>query len=130
MILANGATLAGHVEVESAAILGGLSAVHQFCRIGCHTMVSGGAMVTQDVPPYTIAQGDRAKTVGLNLIGLKRRGFSDEAIKGIKKSYRLIFRAGLRLEDAIQKIDNEVESTPELDHFINFIKESQRGIAR
>lgn len=130
VILANGATLAGHVEVESSAILGGLSAVHQFCRIGCHTMVSGGAMVTQDVPPYTIAQGDRAKTVGLNLIGLKRRGFSEESIKGIKKSYRLIFRSGLRLEDALQKISEEVVSTTELDHFVSFIKESQRGIAR
>ena len=87
-------------------------------------------MVAQDVPPYTIAQGDRAKTVGLNLIGLKRRGFTEESIKGIKKSYRLIFRSGLRLEEALQKIADEVESTPELDHFVNFIKESQRGIAR
>ena len=130
VILANGATLAGHIEVESNAILGGLSAVHQFCRIGCHTMISGGAMVAQDVPPYTIAQGDRAKTVGLNLIGLKRRGFTEESIKGIKKSYRLIFRSGLRLEEALKKIADEVESTPELDHFVKFIKESQRGIAR
>jgi len=129
-ILANGATLAGHVEVESAAILGGLSAVHQFCRIGCHTMISGGAMVTQDVPPYTVAQGDRAKTMGLNLIGLKRRGFSEEAIHGIKKAYRLIFRSGLRLEEALAKIVDEIETTPELDHFVTFIKESQRGIAR
>jgi UDP-N-acetylglucosamine acyltransferase len=117
VILANGATLAGHIEVESNAILGGLSAVH-------------GAMVAQDVPPYTIAQGDRAKTVGLNLIGLKRKGFTEESIKGIKKSYRLIFRSGLRLEEALQKIVDEVESTPELDHFVKFIKESQRGIAR
>lgn len=130
VILANGATLAGHVEVESAAILGGLSAVHQFCRIGCHTMLSGGAMVSQDVLPYTIAQGDRAKTVGLNLIGLKRRGFSDETIRGIKASYRLVFRSGLGLEEALAKIADEVESTPELDHFVNFIKQSQRGIAR
>jgi len=129
-ILANGATLAGHVEVESAAILGGLSAVHQFCRIGCHTMISGGAMVAQDVPPYTVAQGDRAKTMGLNLIGLKRRGFSEEAIRGIKKAYRLIFRSGMRLEEALVKIADEVEMTPELDHFVTFIKESQRGIAR
>jgi len=129
-ILANGATLAGHVEIESAAILGGLSAVHQFCRIGCHTMISGGAMVAQDVPPYTVAQGDRAKTMGLNLIGLKRRGFSEEAIRGIKKAYRLVFRSGMRLEDALAKIADEIDTTPELDHFVTFIKESQRGIAR
>ncbi len=130
VILANGATLAGHVEVESAAILGGLAAVHQFCRIGCHAMISGGAMVTQDIPPYTVAQGDRAKTVGLNLIGLKRRGFSEETIRGIKKAYRVIFRSGLRLEEALQSIDEEIESSPELKHFVDFIKDSQRGIAR
>jgi UDP-N-acetylglucosamine acyltransferase len=129
-ILANGATLAGHVEVESAAILGGLVAIHQFCRVGCNSMISGGSMVTQDVPPYTIAQGDRAKTVGLNLIGLKRRGFAEETIGGIKKAYRVIFRSGLRLEEALQKIDVEIEMSPELAHFINFIKASQRGIAR
>jgi UDP-N-acetylglucosamine acyltransferase len=129
-ILANGATLAGHVEIESSAILGGLSAVHQFCRIGCHTMISGGAMVAQDIPPYTVAQGDRAKTMGLNLIGMKRRGFSEETIRGIKKAYRIIFRSGMRLEEALVMVVKELESTAELDHFVNFIKQSQRGIAR
>jgi UDP-N-acetylglucosamine acyltransferase len=129
-VLANGATLAGHVEVGSAAILGGLVAVHQFCRIGCHTMISGGSMVNQDIPPYTIAQGDRAKTVGLNLVGLKRRGFSKETIRGIKKAYSMIFRSGLRLEEALKKIDVDIERSPELDYFVNFIKDSQRGIAR
>jgi len=130
VILANGATLAGHVEIESAAILGGLSAVHQFCRIGGHAMISGGAMVAQDIPPFTVAQGDRAKTVGLNLIGLKRRGFSEETTRGIKKAYRLIFRSGLRLEEALQKISEDIEPTDELNRFISFIKDSQRGIAR
>ena len=129
-IFANGATLAGHVEIESNAILGGLAAVHQFCRIGCHTMISGGAMVAQDVPPYTVAQGDRAKTVGLNLVGLKRRGFPEETIRGIKKAYRLIFRSGLRLEEALGQVESDVEASAELNHFITFIKESQRGIAR
>lgn len=129
-VLANGATLAGHVEVGSAAILGGLVAVHQFCRIGCHTMISGGSMVNQDIPPYTIAQGDRAKTVGLNLIGLKRCGFSEGTIRGIKKAYRLVFRSGLNLEGALQKIAEDIERSPELDHFVNFIKDSQRGIAK
>lgn len=129
-ILANGATLAGHVEIESAAILGGLTAIHQFCRVGCNSMTSGGSMVSQDIPPYTVAQGDRAKTVGLNLIGLKRCGFSEETIRGIKKAYRMIFRAGLRLEEALEKIDAEIEMSPELDHFVSFIKNSQRGIAR
>jgi UDP-N-acetylglucosamine acyltransferase len=129
-ILANGATLAGHVEIESAAILGGLTAIHQFCRVGCNSMTSGGSMVSQDIPPYTVAQGDRAKTVGLNLIGLKRCGFSEDTIRGIKKAYRIIFRSGLRLEEALQKIDGELDMSPELEHFVGFIKESQRGIAR
>ncbi len=129
-VLANGATLAGHVEVGSAAILGGLVAVHQFSRIGCHTMISGGSMVNQDIPPYTIAQGDRAKTVGLNLIVLKRCGFPEGTIRGIKKAYRLVFRSGLNLEGALQKIAEDIESSPELDLFVNFIKDSQRGIAK
>lgn len=130
VILANGATLAGHVQVDDHAILGGLSAVHQFTRIGCHVMISGGSMVAQDIPPYTIAQGDRAKTVGLNLIGLKRRGFSDEAVRGIKQAYKLIYRSGLRMEDALAKIDQDVAKSPELQVFVDFIQNSQRGIAR
>ncbi|HEX9874072.1 MAG TPA: acyl-ACP--UDP-N-acetylglucosamine O-acyltransferase [Deferrimonas sp.] len=130
VILANGATLAGHVEVDDHAILGGLSAVHQFTRVGAHTMISGGSMVNQDIPPYTIAQGDRAKTVGLNLVGLKRRGFSEGAVRGIKKAYRLIFRSGLGQAEALAQIAAELEPSPELDHFVEFIKNSQRGIAR
>jgi UDP-N-acetylglucosamine acyltransferase len=130
VILANGATLAGHVQVDDHAILGGLSAAHQFTRIGCHVMVSGGAMVAQDIPPYTIAQGDRARTIGLNLIGLQRRGFSEETIRGIKRAYKMIFRSGMRLEDALEKIAAEVESSPELQGFTEFIRNSERGIAR
>lgn len=130
VILANGATLAGHVAVDDQAILGGLSAVHQFTHIGCHVMISGGAMVAQDIPPYTIAQGDRAKTVGLNLVGLKRRGFSAEAVRGIKQAYKLVFRSGLRIEEALEQIASEVEASPELTVFVEFIKNSQRGIAR
>jgi UDP-N-acetylglucosamine acyltransferase len=129
-VLANGATLAGHVEIEDYSIMGGLAAVHQFTRIGCHTMISGGSMVAQDIPPYTIAQGDRAKSMGLNLIGLKRRGFAEASLRGLKQAYRLIFRSGLRLEEALQRIEVEVETSAELEHFVSFIKESQRGIAR
>ncbi len=130
VILANGATLAGHVIVDDFAILGGLSAVHQFTRIGCHVMVSGGAMVAQDIPPYTIAQGDRAKTVGLNLVGLQRRGFSEPVIRGIKRAYKLVYRSGLRVEEALERIAAELEQTPELRAFIDFIRNSERGIAR
>lgn len=130
VILANAATLAGHVEVDDFAIMGGLSAVHQFCKVGCHVMASGGSMINQDVVPYTIVQGDRAKTVGLNLVGLKRRGFSADVLKNIKQAYRLVFRSGMQLEDALTKIDNELESSKELSVFVDFIKGSERGLAR
>ncbi len=129
VILANGATLAGHVAVADHAILGGLSAVHQFCRVGCHVMISGGAMVTQDVPPFTIAHGDRAKTVGLNLVGLQRRGFDEETIRQLKQAYRLIFRSGLRLEEALAKV-SELDGGAELQLLVDFIRCSERGIAR
>ena len=93
-------------------------------------MVAGGAMVNQDVAPYTIVQGDRAKTVGINLVGLQRRGFSDEAIRTIKKAYKLVFRSRLRLEDALDKIAQDLGEGPELNAFTDFIRQSQRGIAR
>jgi len=105
-------------------------AVHQFCRIGSHTMISGGAMIAQDIPPYTIAQGDRAKTIGINLVGLKRRGFPEATIRGIKNAYRLMFRSGLHLEEALERIELEYGTIPEVRHFTAFIRESQRGIAR
>lgn len=130
IVMANAATLAGHVEVEDNAILGGLVAVHQFCRVGCHAMISGGAMIAQDIPPYTIAQGDRAKTIGINLVGLKRRGFPEATIRGIKNAYKLMFRSGLRMEEALKRIDSELGTIPEVQHFAAFIKGSQRGIAR
>lgn len=130
VIMANGSTLAGHVEVQDYAILGGLSAIHQFTRVGAHVMISGGAMVNQDVPPYTIAQGDRARTVGLNLVGLKRRGFSEETIAAVKAAYRMVFRSGLRLEEALKKILDESGKVPEVVAFVEFIRNSQRGIAR
>jgi UDP-N-acetylglucosamine acyltransferase len=130
VILSNGANLAGHVMVDDFAILSGLCAVHQFTRIGAHAMVAGGAMVNQDVAPYTIVQGDRAKTVGINLVGLQRRGFSEAAVRSIKKAYKLVFRSRLRLEDALEKISLELGDGPELNVFTDFIRNSQRGITR
>lgn len=130
VILANAATLAGHVEVGDFAILGGLSAVHQFTRIGSHVMASGGSMIAQDLAPYTIAQGDRAKVVGLNLIGLKRRGFSREVLSSIKQAYKLVFRSNKKLEEAIAEIEETLPSSPELDYMVDFLKKSDRGLAR
>ena len=131
VILANCATLAGHVEVDNFAILGGLSAIHQFTRIGCHVMASGGSMIAQDVAPYSIVQGDRATTVGINLTGLKRRGYSAEALSNIKQMYKLVFRANLKLEEAIEKIaaDFPVDAA-EVVTYLEFLKQTTRGLAR
>ncbi|MCF6266951.1 MAG: acyl-ACP--UDP-N-acetylglucosamine O-acyltransferase [Desulfuromusa sp.] len=131
VILANAATLAGHVEVGDYAILGGLSAVHQFARVGCHVMASGGSMIGQDVVPYAIVQGDRAKVVGLNLTGLKRRGFSPEALSNIKKLYKLVFRSNLKLEEAIAEIEEQFDPAKlEVATYLDFLKKSERGLAR
>ncbi|NLC70575.1 MAG: acyl-ACP--UDP-N-acetylglucosamine O-acyltransferase [Desulfuromonadaceae bacterium] len=129
-IFANCATLGGHVEVQDYAILGGLSGVHQFTRIGCHCMISGGSMVGQDIPPYIIAQGDRAKPIGINIVGLRRRGFSDQAIVSVKEAFRIIFRSGLKRSEAFARIAKEIEQTPELKRFLEFFENSRRGIAR
>lgn len=131
VILANAATLAGHVQIDDFAILGGLSAVHQFTRIGCHVMASGGSMIAQDVAPFSIVQGDRAKTVGLNTTGLKRRGYSDEALASIKKLYKLVFRSNLKLDEAVTRIEAQFDlSAPEVAVYLEFLKASERGLAR
>ncbi len=131
VIMANGATLAGHIVIEDRAIIGGLSAIHQFCRIGAHAIISGITGVSQDVPPYMMAAGSRAKLYGLNTVGLKRANFSEETIKALKKSYRIIFRSGLTLEKAIKRVEeDEISQTPEVQHLLHFIRHSKRGISR
>ena len=130
IIISNSTGLAGHVHVEDYAIISPLSGVHQFCRIGAHCMVGGASAVGKDVPPYTLAQGNHAKLFGLNIIGLKRRNFSEKSIKAITEAYRIIFRSSLLLDAAIKKVEAEVEDLPEVRNFIKFIKESERGICR
>ncbi|PLX99382.1 MAG: acyl-[acyl-carrier-protein]--UDP-N-acetylglucosamine O-acyltransferase [Desulfuromonas sp.] len=130
IVMANCATLAGHVEVGDYAILGGLSGYHQFVKIGAHCMVSGGAIVVQDLPPYINAQGDRARPSGINSIGLARRGFSKEAVRAIKNAYKILYRSDLKLEQALEKIDAEQGSFDEVKVFTDFIRGSDRGIAR
>ena len=130
VIMANGSTLAGHVLVEDYAILGGLSAVHQFTRVGESAMLSGGSMVGQDVTPYTIASGDRAELKGLNLVGLKRRGFADETIASLKKAYKILVRSELRVDEALARIRKELPPSAELQHFVEFVEKSERGICR
>ena len=130
IVMANAATLAGHVHVEDNAIIGGLTGIHQFCRLGAHCMIGGVSAVVKDVPPYTMVSGNHAKLFGLNLVGLKRRNFSEKTIKAIKDAYRIIFRSHLLLEAALKKAQDEVEDIPEVKHFIKFIKESERGVCR
>jgi UDP-N-acetylglucosamine acyltransferase len=131
VFLYNGASLAGHIIIEDHAIIGALSGVHQFCRIGTHAMISGITGIVLDVPPYMLAAGNRAKLYGLNTVGLKRHHFSEETIKALKKAYRTIFRSGLALENAIREVEEDkISQTPEVQHLLDFIRHSQRGISR
>ncbi|MGB2689685.1 MAG: acyl-ACP--UDP-N-acetylglucosamine O-acyltransferase [Desulfobacterales bacterium] len=130
VILANNATLAGHIVIEDFVTVGGLVAIHQFVRIGKYAYVGGKSAVVKDIPPYVIAAGDRAKLHGLNNVGLKRHGFSQETLSSLKKAYRIIFRIGLTLNEAIERVKAEVEQVPEVNDLIRFIKSSQRGITR
>jgi UDP-N-acetylglucosamine acyltransferase len=130
VILANCASLAGHVVLQDFAVLGGLSAVHQFTRIGRNAFISGGSMVGMDVPPYCIAQGDRAQLAGLNTVGLTRQGFGEDAVGRIKAAYRLLFRSGLGLREALGRVRAELGGNEEIEELVVFIESSTRGIMR
>ena len=131
VILANGATLAGHITIEDHAIIGGLSAIHQFCRIGVHAFISGMTGITLDVPPYMLASGSRAKLFGLNTVGLKRFKFPETTVRALKKAYRIIFRSSLTLEKAVNQLsEDEISQLPEIQHLLRFIQQSKRGISR
>jgi UDP-N-acetylglucosamine acyltransferase len=131
VLMANGATLAGHIMIEDYAVIGGLSAVHQFCQIGTHAYISGLTGVSLDIPPYMLASGNRAKLFGLNTVGLKRHRFSEETLKALKKAYRIIFRSGLTLEKAMKRVEeDEISQTEEVQHLLHFIQHSKRGISR
>ena len=131
VILANSAALAGHIVLEDHATIGGLSAVHQFCRVGTHAFVSGLTGIAQDLPPYMLASGSRAQLFGLNTVGLKRFKFPEATVKALKKAYRIIFRSVLTLEKALNQIkDDEISKAPEVQHLVQFIQESKRGICR
>lgn len=132
VIMANGATLAGHVEVSDFVNISAFSAMHQFCRIGQYAFVSGLTGIPKDVPPFVIAAGgagNRAKLYGLNVVGLERRGFSKEDISKLKKAYKLLFRSSLPLSTSLKIIQDELKST-HIDTLIDFIKSSKRGICR
>lgn len=129
-ILANAASLAGHIVIDDYAIIGGLSAIHQFVHIGAHVMVSGAAKVLKDIPPYTKAARDPLSYVGINSIGLRRRGFSTERISAIQEIYRIIFLKHYNVSQALAIIEAEIPATPDRDEIISFVSSSSRGIMR
>jgi UDP-N-acetylglucosamine acyltransferase len=130
VVMANAANLAGHIDVEDFVIIGGLTGIHQFTRLGMYAFIGGASAVAQDVPPFVTVSGNRAKPYGLNLVGLKRRGFSEETLKALKEAYRIIFRSSLILKKAIEKVRAEVPDLPEVRYLVEFIEKSERGVCR
>lgn len=129
--MANGATLAGHVTVHDHVTIAGLCAIHQFARIGAHAMLGGGTMAPMDIPPFAMASGNHARLYGLNRRGLQRKGFAPDDIRAIRRAYRLLFQSDLRLEDALQAIEEQAALRIEpVRYLVTFIRESKRGITR
>jgi UDP-N-acetylglucosamine acyltransferase len=129
-ILANQVTLAGHISIHDYAILGGGTMVHQFCRIGAYAFTAGASIVLRDVPPFVMASGDKAEPHGINVEGLKRNGFSAEAIEQIRDAYKTLYRSGLGLEEAKAALREQAARVPELVMFIEFLDSSTRSIIR
>ena len=129
-MLANGVTLAGHVQVGDFTILGGFTAVHQYCRIGAHCMLGGGSIVLQDVPPFVMANGNSASPHGVNSEGLKRRGFAPEAIAAVRRAYKTLYKSGLLFEEAKAQLASESAAHPELQPLVDFLAAPGRGIIR
>jgi UDP-N-acetylglucosamine acyltransferase len=129
-VLANGASLGGHVEVEDFVIVGALAGVHQHVRLGESAILGAGAMVSMDVAPYCTVAGDRARLLGLNLIGLRRRGFDDGQIRALKRAYRILFQSRLKTKVAVERVRAELGGVPEVAHLLDFIDASRRGVCR
>jgi len=130
IIMANSVALGGHIVIGDHAILGGIVAVHQFVKIGEYAIIGGLSGVGQDIPPYVMAQGSKAKLYGLNLVGLKRKGFSDAVIANLKKAYKIIFRSGLTVDEALRKTLDDLPDSAEVRLLADFIRTSKRGITR
>ena len=128
VIISNATQLAGHVIVEDFAIISGVSAAHQFVRIGAHSFVGGCSRVAKDVPPFLKAVGNPVKLYGLNSVGLQRRGFPDNTVRELKRAYRLLFRSELNVSQALERARAELEPLPEVQHFLDFIDASARGV--
>ncbi len=129
-IFANGTSLAGHVTVEDQVIFGGFSMIHQFCRVGAHVMTGISTVTFKDIPPYLLVAGNTAVPHGLNVRGLKRRNFSEEAIDALRQAYRILYKSDLRLSEALARLELMAKTSPEVGYFVDFIKKSERGIVR
>jgi UDP-N-acetylglucosamine acyltransferase len=128
VIISNGTQLAGHVTVEDKAILSGVSAVHQFARVGRFSFVGGMSRVAKDVPPFVKAVGNPIKLYGLNTVGLQRNNFPEDVVRELKRAYRLLFRSDLNVSQALERARAELRMLPEVEHFLTFVEESQRGV--
>ena len=130
VIIANAVNMGGHVTIESYAAIGGMSPIHQFVKIGCHAFIGGGWRVNKDVPPYILAAGEPIQFAGINRVGLLRRGFSSETLQEIRRAYKLVYRSGLNVTQAVQKIKEVEELIPEVEKIVNFIEASERGLIK
>ena len=130
VIIANGGGIAGHVVIEDRAIISGMSGVHQFVKIGRNAMIGGASKVVQDVPPFVIADGRPARVCGLNSVGIARAGMSEEVRRNLKKAYRILYRSGMKLSDAITMMEQELDSSEAMDHLLRFLRNVDRGICR
>jgi len=130
IIMSNVATLGGHIEIGDHAIIGGLVAIHQFVRIGTYAFIGGKSALIKDIPPFMMASGDRAKLYGLNQLGLKRQGFSQEKIDGLRKAYKIIWRDHLLFDEALERVRREITPFKELEILLDFLVNSKRGIVR
>jgi UDP-N-acetylglucosamine acyltransferase len=130
IIMSNVATLAGHIHVEDRAVIGGLAAVHQFCRVGTMAIIGGCSKVVQDVPPYMLADGNPARTRTVNKVGLERNGVSEEAQTALKHAYKILFREGLTIPNALSRIESELPPLPEVRHLVEFARGSERGLTK
>jgi UDP-N-acetylglucosamine acyltransferase len=130
IIMSNVATLAGHVTVEDHAVVGGLAAVHQFCRIGKMSMIGGCSKIVQDVPPFMIVDGNPGETRTINKVGMERHGVSEEAQNALRQAYKILFREGLTIPNAVAKIESDLPKLPEVLHLLNFVRTSERGISK
>jgi len=128
IIMANCATLGGHVEIDDHGFVGGLVAVHQFIKIGTHSIIAAFGKAVKDIPPYITAGGNPMKYEGLNVLGLKRKNFTPEQMESIKETYRILYKSGLNISDAVKKINAEMEMTAEVKTILDFISRSARGI--